>query len=345
MLPRREATVELPMTPASRSTALAAAMILAASVTTCAAAAPYPDRPIRILAGEAGAQSDTMARVLAPALSATLGQSVVVENRSGAGGTIAALRTVQSRPDGYTLLLGGVNNVVLGPLVRRELAYAPARDLVPLGGVGRAPYGVAVARHIHVADLGELVAYARARPGELAFGSSGIGSSSHAALALLAARAGLSLLHVPYRGSPVALNDLVAGRIDIFACDLSLLLPFAKTGAVRIIAMAGTRRTPAAPSVPTVAEQGFPGYAVDPWYALYAPSGTPKPVIDALSRALAGALRDPAVSQEIASQGYEPLPLTADEVRALAQADTLRFESVLEDASVPDGPGERPSTR
>jgi len=206
---------------------LALVALCAAAPPMRAAAGPFPDRPIRVLAGEAGAQSDTMARVLAPVLAATLGQPVVVENRSGAGGTIAALRTVQSRPDGYTLLLGGANNVVLGPLVRRDLAYDPSRDLVPLGGVGRAPYGVAVAKHVDAADLAGFVAYARARPGELAFGSSGVGSSSHAALALLASRAGLSLLHVPYRGSPLALNDLVAGRIDVFACDLSLLLPYA----------------------------------------------------------------------------------------------------------------------
>ena len=324
---------------------LALVALCAAAPPMRAAAGPFPDRPIRVLAGEAGAQSDTMARVLAPVLAATLGQPVVVENRSGAGGTIAALRTVQSRPDGYTLLLGGANNVVLGPLVRRDLAYDPSRDLVPLGGVGRAPYGVAVAKHVDAADLAGFVAYARARPGELAFGSSGVGSSSHAALALLASRAGLSLLHVPYRGSPLALNDLVAGRIDVFACDLSLLLPYARTGAVRIVAVAGARRAADAPSVPTVAEQGFPGYAVDPWYALYAPAGTPPDAVDALTRALAGAMRDPAVLREIAAQGYEPLPLDPDEMRSLARADTLRFDAVLDEAAARGGSAGRASRR
>ena len=301
----------------------------------------YPERPIRIVAAEPGAQSDSMARVLAVPLAASLGQPVVVENRPGAGGTISALRVVQSRADGYTLLVGGTNNMVLGPLLRRDLPYTPAQDLVPLGGIARVPYGIAVAKHLGVADLREFVAYARARPGQLAFGSSGVGSSSHLALATLGARAGLSMLHVPYRGSPVALNDLVSGRIDVLACDLSLLLPHARSGALRLIAVAGSRRAAAAPTVPAVAEQGFPGYAVDPWYALYAPSGTPQEAIDAMSRALADAMREPGLRQQLAAQGHEPLPLDASAIRALARADSLKFEAALEGIDARDAPEPR----
>lgn len=319
----------------ARPLALAFALVttLVAPATALAQRAPWPDRPIRIVAGEPGAQSDAMARMLAPAFGASLGQAVVVENRAGAGGTIAAMRVVQARPDGYTLLLGGANNIVLSPLVRGDLPYRSARDLVPLGGVARVPYGVAIAKHVDVADLRGFVAYARARPGDLAFGSSGVGSSSHAALALLAARAGLSMLHVPYRGSPVALNEVLGGRIEAVACDLSLILPYAKSGAVRLVAVAGAERAAAAPALPTVAEQGFPGYAVDPWYALYAPAGTPQEAIDALTRALADAMRAPGIRQQLAAQGWEPLALNADEMRALARADTLRFEGVLEEVS------------
>ena len=326
-----------------RTLALSLAAMLVAFATTSVHSDVYPNRPIRILAGEPGAQSDSMARVLAPALGASLGQAVVVENRPGAGGTIAALRAVQSRADGYTLLIGGVNNMVLGPLSRSDFPYAPTKDLVPLGGVARVPYGIAVGKHVEVADLQELVAYARSRPGKLAFGSTGVGSTSHLALALLAARAGVSLLHVPYRGTPMALNDLLSERIDVLACDLALLLPHAKTGAVRLIAVAGPRRAEAAPGVPTVAEQGFPGYAIDPWNALYAPSGTPREVLEVLSRALGDVMRQPGIRQQLAAQGHEPLPLSADEVLALMRADTLQFEAVLAGTTAPDESGRRTS--
>jgi tripartite-type tricarboxylate transporter receptor subunit TctC len=316
--------------PVSQALALGLAAVLATATPAFAGSEHFPERPIRIVAAEPGAQSDSMARILAPAFRASLGQPILVENRPGAGGTISAQRVVQSRADGHTLLIGGANNMVLGPLLRRDLSYVPTRDLEPLGGIARLPYGIAVARHVEVADLRELVAYARAHPGKLAFGSSGIGSSSHLAIALLGARAELSMLHVPFRGSPVALNELVSGRIDLLAADLALLLPHARRGAVRLVAVTGTRRAEAAPAVPTVAEQGFPGYAVEPWYALYAPSGTPPEAIDAVSRALAGALRQPDVRQLLVAQGYEPLPLGAEAVRALMRADTVRFEAVLD---------------
>jgi tripartite-type tricarboxylate transporter receptor subunit TctC len=329
---------------ATRAFALSLAASLTALVVTFAHGESYPERPIRIVAAEPGAQSDSMARLLALALWGSLGQAVVVENRPGAGGTISALRVVQSRADGYTLLVGGTNNMVLGPLLRRDLPYTPTKDLVPLGGIARVPYGIAVGKQVDAADLREFVAYARARPGKLSFGSSGVGSSSHLAIAILGARAGLSMLHVPYRGSPVALHDLLSGRIDVFACDLSLLLPHAKSGAVRLIAVAGSRRAEATPAVATVAEQGFPGYAVDPWYALYAPSGTPQDVIDVVSRALADAMHRPELRQQLAAQGHEPLPLSADAIRALTRADTLRFEAALEGIDVRDAPERRTST-
>jgi tripartite-type tricarboxylate transporter receptor subunit TctC len=328
----------------ARALLLGAAAALAALTVTAAFGEGYPERPIRIIAAEPGAQSDSMARALAPVLGESLGQAIVVENRPGAGGTISALRAVQSRADGYTLLIGGVNNMVLGPLLRRDLPYTPGRDLVPLGGIARVPYGLAVARHVAAADLRELVAYARAHPGVLAFGSSGVGSSSHLAIALLGARAGLSMLHVPFRGSPVALNELVSGRIDLLACDLALLLPHAKSGAVRLIAVAGPRRADAAPAMPTVAEQGFPGYAVDPWYALYARSGTPQAALDVVARALANAMGEPRIRQQLAAQGHEPFPLTADAVRELMLADTLRFEAALAGIDVQDGPAQRTPT-
>ncbi len=294
----------------------------------------YPDRAIHVVVAEAGAQSDVMARVIAPSLTRTLGVPIVVENYTGAGGTIAAQRVVQARADGYTLLIGGVNNMVLATLLRSDLRYTPATDLLPLGGIARVPYGIAVTRRIHAKNLAELFAYARAHPGELSFGSSGTGSSSQLAIELLKSRVALDMVHVPYRGTIAAIPDLVSGRIEVLACDLAILLPQAKAGTIDLVAVAGARRADIMPQLPTVAEQGLPGYAIEPWYGLFAPAGLSKDVADVLSRALANALRSNEVRQQFAAQGYEPLELSGDALRALASAETMKYAVVIERAGL-----------
>lgn len=320
-----------------RRTARAVGVLFVLAIAMLEARAEFPLRTVRIVVPYMpGGMADLQARALAEELGRKWTRGVVVENRPGAGGTISAQRVVQSRADGYTLLIGGANNMVLAPLLRRDLAYAPTRDLVPLGGIARVPYGIAVATHVDVADLRELVAHARARPGRLAFGSSGIGSSSHLAIAMLCARADLEMLHVPFRGSPVALNELVSGRIDVLAADLALLLPQARRGKLRLVAVTGPHRAEAAPGVPTVAEQGLPGYAVEPWYALYAPSATPREAVDAVAQALAGALRQGEVPRMLAAQGYEPLPLSAQAIRSLMHDERLRYEAVVDGIDAQD---------
>jgi tripartite-type tricarboxylate transporter receptor subunit TctC len=312
---------------------------LSALLTASALGQAYPDRPIKIVVAEAGAQSDVMARAIAPSLERALGQSVVIDNRGGAGGTIGAQRVVQARADGYTLLVGGVNNVVLATLLRPDLSYAPATDLVPLGGIARVPYGVAIASHIPAANLAEFIAYARAHPGDLSFASSGTGSSSQLAIELLKSRAALDILHVPYRNTVTAIPDLVSGRIDVLAADLALLMRQAKQGTIRLIAVTGARRADSMPELPTVAEQGVPGYAIEPWSGLFAPAGIPPDVADTLSRALADALRSDDVRKQFATQGYEPLELSGKRLRLLMEAETIKYSRVLDGTVIPD---ERP---
>lgn len=307
---------------------------LALLSTASALGQAYPDRPIKIVAAEAGAQSDVIARAIAPYLEREFGQPVVIDNRGGAGGTIGVQRVVQARADGYTLLIGGVNNVVLATLLRPDLSYAPATDLVPLGGIARVPYGIAIASRIPAENLAEFIAYARAHPGKLSFASSGTGSSSQLAIELLKSSAGLDMLHVPYRNNVLAIPDLIAGRIDVLAADLALLKRQAKQGTIRLIAVAGARRANAMPELPTVAEQGVSGYAIEPWYGLFAPAGIPANVADMLSRALADARRSDDVRKEFATQGYEPLELSEKGLRDLMDAETMRYRRVLDGAGM-----------
>lgn len=309
---------------------------LAASLTASALGQAYPDRPIKIVVAEAGTQSDVMARIVAPSLERALGQPVVIDNRGGAGGTIGAQRVVQARADGYTLLVGGVNNVVLATLLRPDLPYAPATDLVPLGGIARVPYGIAIASHIPAENLAEFIAYARAHPGNLSFASSGTGSSSQLAIELLKSRAALDILHVPYRNTVAAIPDLVSGRIDVLAADLALLMRQAKQGTIRLIAVTGARRADAMPELPTVTEQGVPGYAIEPWSGLFAPAGIPADVADILSRALADALRSDDVRKQFATQGYEPMELSGKRLRLLMDAETIKYARVLRWRVIPD---------
>jgi tripartite-type tricarboxylate transporter receptor subunit TctC len=322
-----------PCTPA-RVISVALGAGLAILPTASALGQAYPDRPIKIVVAEAGTQSDVMARAIAPSLERGLGQPVVIDNHGGAGGTIGARRVVQARADGYTLLVGGVNNVVLATLLRPDLSYAPATDLVPLGGIARVPYGIAIASRIPAENLAEFIAYVRAHPGKLSFASSGTGSSSQLAIELLKSRAALDMLHVPYRNSVLAIPDLISGRIDLLAADLALLKRQAKQGTIRLIAVAGARRADAMPELPTVAEQGVAGYAIEPWYGLFAPAGIPAHVADMLSRALADALRSDDVRKQFATQGYEPLELSGKALRVRMGAETIRYRRVLDGAGI-----------
>ena len=305
-----------------------------ASLAGAVDAQMHPTRPIHIVVAEPGTQSDAMGRAIAPSLMRMLGQPVVIENQGGAGGTIAAQRVAQARADGYTLLIGGVNNVVLATLVRTKLSYAPATDLLPLGGIARVPYGIAITRTIPAENLTEFFTYARAHPGELSFGSSGTGSSSQLAIELLKARLGLDMLHVPYRGTTSALPDLIGGRIQLMASDLSLLLPQARAGRIRLVAVTGARRAEASPDTPTVAEQGVPGYTIEPWYGLFAPAGIPRDVEDTLSRALADALRSDDVRRQLLAQGYEPLLLSGDALRGFAVEETAKYSDLIDVAGL-----------
>jgi tripartite-type tricarboxylate transporter receptor subunit TctC len=328
---------KLPPLVTSRRIAIAAAIALASLAfwAPLSPAQPFPDRAIHVVvANEPGGQSDAIARAIAPSFARSLGQPLVIDFRPGAGGAIGAQSVAQARPDGYTLLIGGINNMVLAPLLRSDIRYAPATDLAPLGGIIRVPYAIAVAARTPVKNLAELALYARDHPGELTFASGGTGSTSQLAMELLKSRLALDLLHVPYRGIIAALPDLISGRVDMLATDLRVLLPLAKSGAIRIIAVAGAHRTALAAQIPTIAEQGLPGYEVEPWYGFYAPNGIPKAILERLSRALSDAFHSEEIGQTLYAQGYEMTPVSAEALRALAISETAKYAGVIDAAGL-----------
>jgi tripartite-type tricarboxylate transporter receptor subunit TctC len=240
----------------------------------------FPSRPVTIVVGnEPGGPTDFIARSVAQSLSELWKQPVVVENRSGAGGTIAAQVVARAPADGYTLLLGGITNLVAAPAVDHRLQYDPVRDFLPIGRVAVVHFVLAVRAGLDVRSAQELLAHIRTNPGRLAFGTVGSASAGDFVAQTLKAQAGGEVLIVPYKGSATMLGDLLAGRIDMTVTDLAILAPHAARGSVRLIAVVGSRRASVVPDLPTLAEQGMGHMTVDPWYGLLAPAGTPEEVL------------------------------------------------------------------
>jgi tripartite-type tricarboxylate transporter receptor subunit TctC len=295
----------------------------------------YPSRPVKLIVPQpAGAQNDVLGRLLADRLTELWGQPAVVENHGGAGGTIGAALAAKAPADGYTVLIGGLNNLAVATSLVKELSYDAVRDFVPVGGVARVPYALALHRSVSATTLPELIAYARAHPGKLTYGSGGNGSMSNLGAELLKAMAGLEIVHVPYRGSAPAIKALLAGEIDMMFADLALLAPHARAGMVRLIAAAGAARASAAPELPTVAEQGLGGFAIAPWYGVVLPAGTPSEVVAKLAEGVHDAVRTPQVRQRLDQLGYEPILDTPPQFGALIRSETEKYAELIRRAGI-----------
>ena len=318
---------------------LAAALLsaLIAPAAQEAMAQAYPSKPIKlIVALSPGGQNDTIARIFARTLSEIVKQPVVVENHAGAGGTIGADLVAKAPADGYTLLLGGAFNLSLAPALLRQLAYDPARDFAPIGGLARVPYACAVRADLPVHSLSELIASARANPGRLTYGSSGVGSNSSLAVELLKASAGVDILHVPYNGSALAVTALIARQIDMVCMDLALLAPHAEAGKLRLLASVGTKRPANWPDLSTAAEQGLPALVLEPWYGVVAPAGITPEVREKLASALGRAVRTRELRQRFEQQGYEVIVEDSpDSFGALMRSETAKYARIIETAGIP----------
>jgi tripartite-type tricarboxylate transporter receptor subunit TctC len=288
-----------------------------------ACAQAYPDRPIRLIVTyPPGGGADLMARLVAPHMSEVLGQTVIVENKAGASGQIAAGEVARAAPDGYTLMLDALSYAV-NPSLYKKMPYDGMKAFAPVSLLVLFPNVLVVNSSFPVKDVKDLVAQARAKPGSIAFASSGNGSAQHLAGELFREKAGVELVHVPYKGGGPALNDVIGGQVPMYFANAASSVPHVKAGRLRALAVTGAHRSSALPDVPTIAESGLPGYEVYEWNAIFVPAGTPQRIVTQLAHAIDVAMRAPDVRERVAALGGEVAnygPAEADKfIRAQAQ--------------------------
>jgi tripartite-type tricarboxylate transporter receptor subunit TctC len=311
-------------------------LLLAAALPAPALAQAYPDRALRfVIPWPPGGTNDIVGRLVSDGLSHRLGQPVVIENRGGAGGALGAEVVAKSTPDGYTLLLGGSGSLTINQLVRRRLPYDPATAFAPVGMIGSGANVIVVHPSVRATNLRELQATARAANPPLNYASPGVGSTGHAAGALITQVLGVEMEHVPYRGTGPAMNDVVAGRIQVFTNALAPMQPQIQAGTVRALAIAGPRRNAAIPDLPTTGESGFPDIQAATWYALFTTGGTPPERVERLFAALSATLADPEIRRKLEEGGLdvEPSASPAAFARFVAE-DAARWEPVVRRAGV-----------
>ncbi|HWL83821.1 MAG TPA: tripartite tricarboxylate transporter substrate binding protein [Roseomonas sp.] len=312
----------------NRRSLLAAALAAGALPCGAAAAAAYPDRPVRLVVPfPPGGPVDAGARIMANALTAELGQSVVVENRAGAGGVVGVDAVVKSEPDGYTLSFASTGAVAVNQSLIPSTPYDCRRDLVPIVIVSAIPMLMVAKAGLPVASLADLIALAKRKP--LTYGTSGPGGTPHLSGELLKQRAGIELTHVPYRGAAPAVTAILAGEVDTVILDPLVLLPHVREGKARALATTGPTRSPAMPDIPTVAEAGVPGVEVENWYAMLAPTGTPPERIARLWEISRTALQKAAVSRSFTDQGGRMVISGPEESASFISAEVTKWAEVV----------------
>ena len=289
----------------------------------------WPSRSIRMISPfPPGGAADLLARILAEELTPILRQSVVVENRTGAGGSVGAEATVRSPPDGYTLMMGSTGPISINPALIR-LSYDPLRDLTPIASVAAVASVLVVHPALPARSLADVLALARAEPGKLSYGSSGVGSAQHLFMELLKQQADVDITHIPYRGTGPAMVDTVGGRLAMMFDTTPTALPHIRDGRVRPLAVSAARRDPALPEVPTIAEAGLAGYEAIGWYGLFAPAGMPDALVERLNREVNGLLARPEFRAKLSAQGVEAMGGTRQEFAAMIARDSTRWREVI----------------
>jgi tripartite-type tricarboxylate transporter receptor subunit TctC len=319
------------MKPARQLLAAALCVVLMAGVAS--PQSNYPDKPIRILVGFAPAgPADIAARVVGDKLAEAFGKPILIENVTGAASNVATDRVAKAAPDGYTLLLAASAAIVTNISLYDKLPFDPIKDLAPISQICFTPNILAVNNDVPTRNVAELVALARTKPGELTFGSAGVGSSQHLAGELLKSMAGINLQHVPYRGIAQVLPDLLGGRLTMVLGNISAVLPLAREGKVRAFAVTSRKRSPAAPELPTMAEQGFAGFDAIAWFGLMAPAGTPEPILKKLHAETIRILALPDVRKKFDDLGMETIGNTPTEFAAVIKAEIPQWAKVIKDS-------------
>jgi tripartite-type tricarboxylate transporter receptor subunit TctC len=304
------------------------ALVLASSQ---ALAQTYPARPVRVLVGFApGGPNDIIARAYSAQLTEGLGQPFVVENRTGAAGNLAAEAVARAAPDGHTLMLGSTGTNAVNPSLYVGLPFDPVRDLAPVSVVATSPSALAVHPKVAAQSVRELIALAKAQPGKLTYASAGSGSSQHLAAELFKQAAGVDIVHVPYKGAAPGITDLLAGQVDMSFAPVANVVPYAKAGKLRLLAVTGASRSEFAPGVPTVAESGVPGFDVTTWYAVFATAGTPAAIVERLNAELGKVSRNPKLREQLAGLGIDATSSASSaEARAYRDAEVERWGKLV----------------
>lgn len=296
----------------------------------------YPDRPVRfIVPFVAGSGTDVIARLVGQKVAEIWGHSIVVDNRGGAAGNLGAELVAKSAPDGYTILLGNIATHGINPGLYKKLPYDPIRDFAPVTLLASVPPVLVVHPSVPARSLRELIALAKARPGELNYGGAGIGSGSHLTGELLNSLAKIHLVHVPYKGSGQSLTALLTGEISMVFTGVLSVSPFIKAGRLRALGVSGNKRLAIAPEVPTMAEAGLPGFDVDFWYGVLAPSGTPAAILTKLNDGFVKALGDKDTRERLANQGAQIYGNTPEQFAAFIRAEIQKWGKVIKSAGIP----------
>ena len=310
-------------------------LLLGIAATGAQAQADYPTRPLRLVSpSSAGGGSDIIARVIAPRLGQRLGQQVIVENRPGAGTVIGSDHVAKAAPDGYTLLLG-LSTLATNPALRKSMPYDAVRDLAPITQVAQSPNVLVVHPSIPVESVKELIAFVRARPGELTFASAGLGTNPHMTFELFRSMAKLDVVHVPYKGSAPAITDLVGGHVAMMSATALTGIPQIRAGRLRGLAVTSAKRSASAPELPTLAEAGVPGYEATQWYGVLAPANTPAGVVKRLHAELVHVLQLAEVKERFSADGAEPVGDTPEAFGRFIRAEIEKWAQVARDAGIP----------
>ena len=313
-------------------------LVLAAGVSALAChaqTARYPDRPVKIFVGfAAGGGTDVAARILAQKLTEALGQSVVVENRPGASGMIAAETVAKSAADGYTLMMGSQTTLAVAPALYRKFSIDAARDFAGVAMAGVSPLVLVVHPSVPVQSVKDLIALAKSKPGTINFGSGGLGTTPHMAGELFSIQAGVKMVHVAYRGEAPAINDLLGGQLHLIFANLSAVIGNVKAGSLRALAVTSTQRAATAPEIPTIAEEALPGFDAATWFALVAPAATPRDIVLRLNAEVTRLVAQPETQQRFADLGMSIAAGTPDALDAYVSSEIGKWSQVIKDADV-----------
>jgi tripartite-type tricarboxylate transporter receptor subunit TctC len=318
-----------------RAFALAFSLALVAGAAAPTLAEDYPSHPIRLIVPfAAGGAADSVARIVGKRVGEALGQTVVVEDRGGGGGIIGVEVVTNSDPDGYTLLLGQSGPIAINPGIYPKLPYDPEKDLMPVSMTTSYPYVLVVNPSLGVKTVAELVALAKSKPGQLNYGTAGVGASNHLVTELFDSKAGIKMTHIPYRGTSLAVADLIAGQVQVVFADPVSALSQVRAGTLTALAVTSKERSPVAPDLPTIAESGYPGFDAIAWHGIMAPAGTPPAIIDRLNAEILKALRDPETAKLIEQQAIQVVGNSPKAFADFIKQDIVLWKDVAHEAKV-----------